>query len=1647
MLILPQQLHSEAWNMEYVGSGGIHGEYYDVRIGADDIGYFTNRYGLVVADLADREEPEILNIIPTVGKSSEMELRGALLYVCDGYNGLLVYDLAEDPQRPELISQTELPVAAQMLVTDDFIVVYQPHHHNMYLFSMENPRQPELVSAPEIRDPTSICNLGSLLYVCTDDPYDYLWSIEDLRHPRRIFRFEPSAFGGYGTIDQQDSIYYTSGYSIYSLIDPFAPERISRLEEGHNGDRSRIFGDLLGACDDAYIFFYDVADPTDPQFLSRALCDYRDYIWARHANFDISDDLLVTTNKGYGFTLYDINQIDEPEVSGWYDERGSVLDIVKKDNVLIVKDKYYNQDPLGQYVELDRLVIYNLDDPMDPQISAVIEDFNFDIFKMFIRDDMLFLSGDQDGNRRFGIGIKIIEISDPTNPVEIGRGVRQDPPGEENDINSRFDDFAVSGDYIYIVGSSVVVVSIADIENPEMVEYFHHQDPEYGDHSTRVYVYEDHLYICDQYVGLRIYSLEDPEQPELLTILPQGNLESYEVAAFHGDYLYVARRLNGVNGFSVIDVSNPTEAFHVRQIHQIDRSSIRDLRIENNLLFVSNAYGGVYIYSLDEPSYPELAGRYDTPGKTYDTACMDQYLYVADTYELGVYDIAPILVGQLLTPSERSHDFSDILIDDSASWQITITNRDNVSHEISELRLDSEVFECDFEEALELQPGDETSFEITFSPVETGIYEDHLFIVSGDVQLDIPIHGRGIPPWEDDGNSVGSRVCIGRTWFDVQSNGNPGRTLTVAEDGSVHAVWTKGFNSDLADERHVFYNYLIDGAPQFEEGVAVDQARRAGFTNIDYHPQVGVVPVFHIADENNSFRSCLASDLDLGRGEFTVTDIPNNDENEFTWPHMTLDRNGSAHLFARQHDNNMGLNDLLYSRFGQNEEGEWELEEQELATQLTTISYTPTASAESDKVALAYLASVSDRDDIQVRDGWHGQANMDLFVVESDDGENFDWANPQNVTQFIRPDPNVDPESPFYQGDTLRCYSFVDACYDAEDNLHVIFSTVQILEPITEEDQYEGHPARNMIWHWDRDSDSVHLVANGWYQYGGYLSNWQSNLSYPSISAGEDGKLYCIFTAFPNVGQRAHNDFVNGELFATVSEDGGQSWARATNLTRTSAPDSRPGDGRSECWGSLAKHVDDNLHILYVLDLDPGSAPEGDGTVTNNPVIYHQVPTEEIATEPLVEDRSLHIERPPLASQVVSFAQGWNMISLNISPDDSFWIDEQGPDIIRLTEQLRNEEGIQRLLLLKDERGRFYSPAHDFNGIPFYNLSEGYQFKVTETFETTWNGDRIPADADVPLEEGWNIIPYYPHYELSADAPDFHVLLPIIEEVYIAKDGNGRFMVPRHNYSNMQPWRPGQGYQVKVTEDVILNYPQEQERNGVASVKAMTHSPSSYSDIFNESAFEPKTNQNMSILISKIDVNQSFDASCGDQIKAFSTNGLLCGSGIIDQDGRCGLAVWGDDPTTDPIDGMQLGETIMLKLIDEELDNEFILEAVTVHNGVGPVYEPNGLTVMEMAVASNFPKQYYLSAVYPNPFNNVTKIQYGLPHDDNVVIKIYDVMGHEVVTLVDAPMRAGHYSNLWNGHNEEGIPVSSGVYIYRIQTEHFVRAQKMTLIK
>jgi photosystem II stability/assembly factor-like uncharacterized protein len=160
----------------------------------------------------------------------------------------------------------------------------------------------------------------------------------------------------------------------------------------------------------------------------------------------------------------------------------------------------------------------------------------------------------------------------------------------------------------------------------------------------------------------------------------------------------------------------------------------------------------------------------------------------------------------------------------------------------------------------------------------------------------------------------------------------------------------------------------------------------------------------------------------------------------------------------------------------------------------------------------------------------------------------------------------------------------------------------------------------------------------------------------------------------------------------------------------------------------------------------------------------------------------------------------------------------------------------------------------------------------------------------------------------------------------------------------------------------------------------------------------------------------------------------------------------------DEYNGWTVGEsgTIMhttnggdIWLTQESGTNEILESVFFVDDIIGWAVGWNGTILKTVTGGVTFvgteetnPSNFYLDQNYPNPFNPTTKIYYQIPELSFVTLKVYDVLGSEIATLVNEEKPAGTYEISWNGSN-----YPSGIYFYKIETDGFNETKKMVLIK
>ena len=142
----------------------------------------------------------------------------------------------------------------------------------------------------------------------------------------------------------------------------------------------------------------------------------------------------------------------------------------------------------------------------------------------------------------------------------------------------------------------------------------------------------------------------------------------------------------------------------------------------------------------------------------------------------------------------------------------------------------------------------------------------------------------------------------------------------------------------------------------------------------------------------------------------------------------------------------------------------------------------------------------------------------------------------------------------------------------------------------------------------------------------------------------------------------------------------------------------------------------------------------------------------------------------------------------------------------------------------------------------------------------------------------------------------------------------------------------------------------------------------------------------------------------------------------------------------------QEGPGTIGNVVVDMVDNRNSDGTVVIGTHGNGVYSSTVVTSVER-VANAVPSSFNLGQNYPNPFNPSTTIRYTIPEPGSVRLRVFDLRGNEVRTLVDESQPAGVYEALWNGADRSGVPVSSGTYFYRLESGNRTSTQRMILLK
>ncbi len=463
---------------------------------------------------------------------------------------------------------------------------------------------------------------------------------------------------------------------------------------------------------------------------------------------------------------------------------------------------------------------------------------------------------------------------------------------------------------------------------------------------------------------------------------------------------------------------------------------------------------------------------------------------------------------------------------------------------------------------------------------------------------------------------VGVTYAAGTSWYDLGHNGSAGKMIGVDDSGYVHLVWTKGMDN-ANTSRYVYFNVWNPNTQAMEStvGERIDTilSTRSGFIALAVMGGGWAFPAFHEILPSGGGLPHAAGGMSLMARtlNFGVTEPAWLNSRQLIWPKIAVGRDSVVHMLTTE---NTVPYAVFYSRGLPNWTSrtiQWQDVGGAQYVQMGSAGYVSAdvcVSPVSDRMAMAWT---------DYRPGsTQNSYNQDVFYRVSEDG-GLNWSDLLNITQFM-------PE------DTHRAFADLSLLFDAQDDLHIAFSTSWFDETSGTNSNQSGR-----IWHWREGSDSISALGDGWATGPAIPGNFLRNACRPSLALDTTtGYLYCSYQWY-DLNSYSVSNYYNADVWMTASTDNGAHWSVGRNVT-TTTPVSNPSPA-SECLSerdiTLAEHVTyangtGYLHLEYELDADAGGSPQFEGVTTLNTVYYQRIPVDSISQTPLMPSFPFHLGPP-----------------------------------------------------------------------------------------------------------------------------------------------------------------------------------------------------------------------------------------------------------------------------------------------------------------------------------------------------------------------------------------------------------------------------------
>lgn len=505
----------------------------------------------------------LLSEIKTKGVVLDLEFVGDYLFVANGLEGLLVYDLTT-PSSPSLVYHYDSPGYAKDVYINGGHLFLSDGEFGVKIFDITSPSSPVLVgSINTLGDANGVAVYTNYAFVSESYLGVGVYDISDMSSPVEVSRI--------GSIGDARAVYLdgynlyiavgTSGLKVYDVSNPLTPSLVSSIST------SSRYTDVNKSS-----YIYSAAMSGGLDIINPYTMAIENNVSTRGVAYKISKvgNYLLVSEDMAGLEIYDITDPLNPSLVSFIEAEGCFYDVKA------------SGDKLYAAAEKKGLKIFNYASPTPIKVAEVR---GIEALQVFVSGGYIFVAAGRSG------GLKIYDTSSLSLVGEY------DTPGSAEGV-------FVSGNYAFVADGlyGVRIIDISDPTNPTEVSYY-----DSPGEAHKVFVEGNLMYVADGSAGLRIVDITDITSPTEISYYDSPGT----ALGVYVSYPYAFLADGGGSGIRVINVSDPFSPYEISQY--TTPGEAKSVFVKGRYVFVADGIGGMRV--LDISLLPTITeyGYYDTP--------------------------------------------------------------------------------------------------------------------------------------------------------------------------------------------------------------------------------------------------------------------------------------------------------------------------------------------------------------------------------------------------------------------------------------------------------------------------------------------------------------------------------------------------------------------------------------------------------------------------------------------------------------------------------------------------------------------------------------------------------------------------------------------------------------------------------------------------------------------------------------------------------------------------------------------------------------------------------------------------------------------------------------------------------------------------